>query len=625
VANLTAQMLSTITSNGFILKLDSNGIFQWAKDIGSTGSDYVYAFDFDSNEDLIICGTFNGQVTFITGITLNSTDNGALYIAKMLANGTITWVKAFGGTPKDISVSEDNSIFICGNLMQEEDADPGLLVYPINSVGGDDIFISRYDQFGNLSWAHTTGGLGLDRPTKLLKTPDDELYISGLFDAITDLNPSAETAAFQSNGGYDVFFLKLGLCALPEAAGIIQRPAQLCALNTYPYSIAPVAGADYYQWNLSGAGAFTLDSASNEISYTPLNLSAHQLFVRPINTCGFGTPSSINANALGTASFVASVSPNDEICSGESVTLTLTAGFNTSISWLDGYQSGVALPLTETTTFHAQGIYTPNGCIRYDTITVVVNEAIVMTTDVTPSTVVCQGTSVTITASGADSYTHSNGEINGESFIADMSQFITITGVSGGCSATNFIELTVNPLPLITQNPIDQTILPGADATFSVVCDEQGTSFQWQVDSGNGFENIIDNSGPYSGSLSPNLSITNADNSLNNNMYRCYISNFNCDIISESAVLSISTTVGLESNLIDRIQAYPNPAIDYIYLELPKSNITRSFDLFDIQGRKLQSFNIDFTNTINISSLASGWYTLVSQENSMNPIRFFKQ
>jgi hypothetical protein len=625
VANLTAQMLSSITNDGFVLKLDSDGLYVWAKDIGSTGNDYVNALDLDSNEDLIISGTFTDEVTFIPGITLNSTDNGALYIAKMLSDGTITWVKAFGGSPKGISVGEDNSIFVCGNLMQEEDADPGLLVYPLNTVGGDDIFISRYDQFGNFSWAHTTGGLGLDRPLKLFKTPNDELYISGIFDETTDLNPSADTASFQSNGGYDIFIIKLGLCTLPEAAGVIQGPAQLCALNSYPYSIEPVAGADYYQWNLSGAGAFTLDSASNEISYTPLNLSAHQLFVRPQNTCGFGSPSFINANALGTGTFVANVSPGLEICSGESITLSLTTSATTNASWLNGYQNNVAIPLTETTSFYVEGVNTVNGCTNYDTITVVVNEAIIMTTEVTPSTVVCEGNSVTITASGAESYTLSNGEINGEPFITDMSQFITITGASGGCSATNFIELTVNPLPVISQNPTDQSALPGSNVSFSVVCNDPGISFQWQLDTGNGFVDIPDNVAPYSGSASPTLLIANADISLNNNAYRCFVDNGNCTVISESALLTISTTVGFENNLANVPVVYPNPAMNIIHFNLPKSMNAETYDLCDLQGRKLRSIQMSSTNSIDISSLASGWYLFVSQAKTFNAIRFFKQ
>jgi hypothetical protein len=53
--------------------------------------------------------------------------------------------------------------------------------------------------------------------------------------------------------------------------------------------------------------------------------------------------------------------------------------------------------------------------------------------------------------------------------------------------------------------------------------------------------------------------------------------------------------------------------------------ILSSFNLFDIQGRKLKTFNVDYTNTITISSLAGGWYTLVPRINSAYPIRFFKQ
>lgn len=624
IANLTAQSLSSVTSDGFILKLNSSGTYQWAKDIGSTGNDYVYAIDIDSNNDLIITGTFSGQVTFTPGVTIDESENGSAFISKILSDGSLIWARTFGGTPTEIAVNDDNSIFICGFLFQEEDADPGILIFPLNSVGNDDILLSRYDQFGNLSWAYSYGGSGFDRPAKLLKSPTNELYVSGNFDGITDLNPSAIVNTYQSNGQIDVFVQKFGLCSLPATAGLIEGPSQLCALQTYSYSIEPANGAEFYTWFLAGALGFIIDSATTEISYQAIALGESELFARAQNSCGFGTPASLEITTLPIGTVNASSNSSGSICSGETISLSLTGSNNTITSWLNNYQSGVPIALTETTTFYAQGVYT-NGCITYDTLVIVVNEIPVITAEIIPGNTVCSGTNVTITANGANNFTFSNGITNGNSFVAETSQQITITGISGSCSANAEINLVVNMLPEILQNPVDQAVITGNSTSFSVECNDPDVSFQWQVNTGNGFEDIIDNTPPYSGSLSSILSISNTDLTLNESIFRCYISNNECGVFSESAMLTVSTTVGLMLNSESAINVYPNPATNIIYFNLANKNEIPKLDLYDLQGRKVSAYHVLDLNSIDISMLSAGWYLIKYQNSTQQGIRFFKE
>ena len=66
---------------------------------------------------------------------------------------------------------------------------------------------------------------------------------------------------------------------------------------------------------------------------------------------------------------------------------------------------------------------------------------------------VCAGESVTIAASGADSYTWSNGQSGSSITVTPpASGSYTVTGTTGGCSATATAHVTVNPLPNVTIN-----------------------------------------------------------------------------------------------------------------------------------------------------------------------------
>ncbi|HEY9176317.1 MAG TPA: GEVED domain-containing protein [Flavipsychrobacter sp.] len=98
--------------------------------------------------------------------------------------------------------------------------------------------------------------------------------------------------------------------------------------------------------------------------------------------------------------------------------------------------------------------------------------------------------------------------------------------VTNPCSViTNPALLTVNSLPTVTSNPVDVTICPNSNTSFSCSGTGTGISYQWQVSTNSGvsFSNIT-NSGVYSGATTATLNITGAPASMDNYRYRCVIS-----------------------------------------------------------------------------------------------------
>jgi gliding motility-associated-like protein len=77
--------------------------------------------------------------------------------------------------------------------------------------------------------------------------------------------------------------------------------------------------------------------------------------------------------------------------------------------------------------------------------------------------------------------------------------------------------------PRIATQPSNIDICDGSNAYFQVTARGRGPlSYQWQVNTGGGFTNIIDDA-IYSGSLTKKLTITAADYSMNSYLYRCII------------------------------------------------------------------------------------------------------
>ena len=89
----------------------------------------------------------------------------------------------------------------------------------------------------------------------------------------------------------------------------------------------------------------------------------------------------------------------------------------------------------------------------------------------------------------------------------------------------------------ITKNPEDTTVSPDADATMEVKV-LSATVYQWQVDTGNGFSDLTNNT-TYSGVDSDILQISGTTLDMSDASYRCVVSAQNDTLVSGSAILKV--------------------------------------------------------------------------------------
>jgi hypothetical protein len=113
---------------------------------------------------------------------------------------------------------------------------------------------------------------------------------------------------------------------------------------------------------------------------------------------------------------------------------------------------------------------------------------------------ICTGASITLSGSGANSYSWSNGISNASSFVPTISQLYTLTGIDvNGCSNTDQVQVTVNALPTVDAG-INQTVCAGS----SVVLIGSGAStYSWN--------NGVVNSVPYFPTISQTYTVTGID------------------------------------------------------------------------------------------------------------------
>lgn len=204
----------------YILKLDVNGDFVWAKSFGGPLTDNGSCIITDVSGNIFATGSFEGtDVDFDPGVgvfNLTSTVGGRdVYVLKLDVNGDFDWAKSFGGTGDDqgssIGIDTLGNIYTAGSFSgTTTDFDPGTGVFNLSSLGNDDVFIQKLDANGNFVWAKSFGGTGDDRTFSIAVDLSGNVYSSGFFtDTAVDFDPGAGNFNLSSLGNNDVFIQKL--------------------------------------------------------------------------------------------------------------------------------------------------------------------------------------------------------------------------------------------------------------------------------------------------------------------------------------------------------------------------------------------------------------------------------
>jgi Zn-dependent metalloprotease len=144
-------------------------------------------------------------------------------------------------------------------------------------------------------------------------------------------------------------------------------------------------------------------------------------------------------------------------------------------------------------TYYAQVTAVSTGCVaptRAATNIVVVDQP--STTASASTSIICEGTSTTLTASGAVSYTWQPGALSGASVIVSptTTTTYTVTGTSAlGCTKTATVTITVNPLPVITGSANPGIVCPGSPVTLTGTT--AGVTWNWQPGNLNGSPVVV--------------------------------------------------------------------------------------------------------------------------------------
>lgn len=200
--------------NGYIVKFDEEGNFDWMKQLNGTASNWYYGLTNDEGGNVYLSGGFEGVADFNPGpalLTYESTSFSNHFVQKLSSTGNLIWAKVFNeengfSIAETVSVDSDGNSYIGGYFDGDVDFNSGLEVKIITSIGSfSDGFVQKLDPNGDLIWARAIGGEGFDSVHETFQSLDNSVVVFGRFQDAVNFNPDGIVENRTSVGGMMYF------------------------------------------------------------------------------------------------------------------------------------------------------------------------------------------------------------------------------------------------------------------------------------------------------------------------------------------------------------------------------------------------------------------------------------
>ena len=166
-------------SDYWVLKLDESGNIQWQNTIGGSSLDELYAVIQTTDGGYLLEGSSSSG---ISGDKSEANQNSDYWVVKLNGSGNIMWQNTIGGNLDDNSYSViqtmDGGYLLGGSSNSDISGDKTEL-----SKGGQDYWVVKLDESGNILWQKTIGGDNEDYLESVIQTSDGGYLLGGVSDS----------------------------------------------------------------------------------------------------------------------------------------------------------------------------------------------------------------------------------------------------------------------------------------------------------------------------------------------------------------------------------------------------------------------------------------------------------
>lgn len=169
------------STDAYLLKTDSMGVFQWQKTFGGINIDQAYSIQETKDTGLIIAGFTNsfGQGGY------------DLFVIRTNRFGDTLWTRTYGGSNWDfaysVAATADSGFVITG----------GTYSY---GKGSEDMYLLKINSVGDTLWTKTFGGIKNDEARSVIQSKDGGYILTGFTKSFGDDNGDYYTVKTNSSG-----------------------------------------------------------------------------------------------------------------------------------------------------------------------------------------------------------------------------------------------------------------------------------------------------------------------------------------------------------------------------------------------------------------------------------------
>lgn len=488
VYNLSSTGGATVY-DGYLAVLDDAGNFVSVRSFGSTGDEVAKGLNLDANNKVILSGTFRGTVDFDFGSgTSNLSTSGItdadIFVMKLDNDYTppptsVTPATICSGNTATISATGAIAYrwydaATGGNLLQTGSP---TFVSPV-LTNSTTYYVAAYNPCSFLESIRIPVSVTVNPlPTVLLNPSVSTICVgaSAVLTAngantyswspatgLTATTGSPVTATPTVTTTYIVTGTDLNGCSSTATRSITVNPLPTVTITAGANAVClgistslTANGANTYSWSPSA----TL-SASTGATVTATPTATTTYTVIGTNTTTGCTKSATKAITVNPLPNVAVSSAANSVCLGNSTSLTATGAstytWSPSITLSASTGATVSATPTTTTTYTVTGTNTTTGCVKSVTKAITVNPLPNVAVTAAANNI-CIGSSTSLTATGANTYTWSPNTAlsatTGASVVANPTSAITytVTGTDiNTCTNSASVAISVTPMPSIS-------------------------------------------------------------------------------------------------------------------------------------------------------------------------------
>lgn len=463
--------------------------------------------------------------------------------------------------------------------------------------------------------------------SSLLMCIPEELYdslvtlIRWYKDGVEIIGADSSTYLANVNGTYKYSIKSHCSQTFSDTVQLITQPVVpvVTTLNTSPVCSGSIVnavvnnvqpGATYiWEANVSG-GAWVTVGNGTTINYSVP--SGSSLSLRSVMNAPCYVPSNILSFQIDDILPVISPSNQVALCAGSSVTLTSTAGLPASYQWLfnNNPLSGSILPSLTTTSIGNYALVATASCgtVTSDTVIVFADPLTSPSITATGSTNICAGSSVTLSAVTGPGYTYQwkkygnliAGATSSTHSATSAGIYRALITSGNGClKSSNYITVSILPLPNATISASGPTTFCAGDSVELNAATGTGYTYQWR-------KGLV----VIPGASAPDYTATTTGN------YRVRVTGPNgCYKSSNIIAVNVPCRVGNEGGLLSTgniLSVYPNPSSGIFKVEVPENYKNPYYvSVTDLLGKSLiEETSQNYQLVINLTTFQEGIYLI---------------